>query len=69
MVLGAERSFDLNLEVALANPSDPDVYDGKVGILFAIALMIPLPVAGLYEVHVHVDGAHARRLAFEASAG
>ncbi len=38
--------------------------DGKVGILFAANLAVPI-VVGLYEVFVSLDGEEVRRLAFD----
>lgn len=39
-------------------------YRGRVGLLFASSLQALLPVEGLYEVRVRVDGEEVRRLAF-----
>ena len=44
------------------------VYDGKVGILFAVRLGIPITKHGLFVVTIDVDDEEARRLAFEAVA-
>lgn len=42
-------------------------YDGKVGILFTLAAGIQLLSEELVTVEVHVNGAFARRLAFQVS--
>ncbi|MGW5456233.1 DUF6941 family protein [Nocardia sp. NPDC003979] len=41
------------------------VYDGKIGIVFAMSTMIQVTAPGLVEVDIEVDGAAARHLAFE----
>ncbi|MCV7435740.1 DUF6941 family protein [Mycobacterium seoulense] len=42
------------------------VYDGKVGILFALRTGVPLSTHGLFRIEISIDGEHARTLAFEA---
>lgn len=44
------------------------VYDGKIGILFAIRIGIGIAQYGLFEVKIDIDGEEVRRLAFEAVA-
>lgn len=40
--------------------------DGKVGVLFAATLSIPILNAGTYTCRVSLDGEHVRTLRFEA---
>lgn len=40
-------------------------YNGKVGILFTLSTVIPLPIEGLYTVNLSLNGDHVRRLAFD----
>jgi hypothetical protein len=42
------------------------IYEGKVGILFALRAAVPLSAHGLYKIAIDVDDQEARRLAFEA---
>lgn len=49
----------------LAPNESTTVYDGKIGIIFAISTMVQLAAVGLVEVQIEVDGQHVRRLAFE----
>lgn len=57
-------TFAWNSELS---PQGLPVYDGKVGILFAVRLGIPITKHGLFVVTIDVDGKEARRLAFEAA--
>jgi hypothetical protein len=50
------------------NTKGHPVYDGKVGILFAVRATTTLAAHGLYQVFIDVDDKEARRLAFEAIA-
>ncbi len=56
-------TFAWNAELT---PEGLPVYDGKVGILFAVRLGIPITRHGLFVVTIDVDDEEARRLAFEA---
>lgn len=40
-------------------------YDGKVGLLFAATLQLPITASGLCTFDIYVNESHARRLAFE----
>ncbi len=40
-------------------------YNGKIGLLFAVGLSVPVPTVGLYEILIDVEGERARRLAFD----
>ncbi|NKR11238.1 MULTISPECIES: hypothetical protein [Paenarthrobacter] len=40
-------------------------YNGKVGLLFAVGMSVPIPTVGLYEILIDVEGERARRLAFD----
>lgn len=50
------------------NTEGHPVYDGKVGILFAVRATTTLVAHGLYQVFIDIDDQEARRLAFEAVA-
>ncbi len=58
-------TFVWNAELS---PEGLPVYDGKVGILFAVRVGIPLTKHGLFVVTIDVDDEEVRRLAFEAVA-
>lgn len=59
----------LNAELTRAPAARPYGAAGRVGHLFAVDMDLPLPVYGLYEVHIHVADRHARRLAFDVVEG
>ncbi len=40
-------------------------YDGKMGLLFAVGLSVPVSATGLYEILIDVEGQRVRRLAFD----
>jgi hypothetical protein len=58
----------VSISATVGPDENAEVYDGKIGILFAASTMVPLPGPGLVEVNLKVDGSHARRLAFEVRA-
>lgn len=58
-------NFKLGINMVTTDVSGYRPYDGKIGLLFAANTFIPILVAGLYEVHIAVDGSLARRLAFD----
>lgn len=79
-IRAAEGERDIKLGIRVEAPGDglkiefdgtvnpgPDVlpYDGKVGLLFALNIQLPVQSEGLYQVFVSV-GDKTRRLAFEA---
>lgn len=45
--------------------ANPMIYDGKIGILFALMNVVMLVGPGLAEVLVEIDGQQLRRLAFD----
>lgn len=57
--------FELSISFGAPDLSDVRPYDGKVGVLFAANVPIPLIDTGLYQVLLHLDGQQVRRLAFE----
>jgi len=59
-------SIGIDLDLAVADHVRP--YAGKVGVLFAITVQVPLVAPGLYEVLIDVEGERGRRLAFEVQA-
>jgi hypothetical protein len=59
------NTFALNAELFTAGHT---VYAGRVGMLFALRMAIPISMHGLYRVRIDLDGEEARRLAFEAAA-
>lgn len=60
-------SFKLTYNVELHRDLSVRPYAGRIGHLFAIMTGLPLLSEGLYEILIELDGAHARRLAFEVS--
>lgn len=60
--LGLDIGFELVRDAATQQP-----YDGKLGYLFAAMLFVPIMAAGLYQIHINIEGQDVRRLAFEAS--
>jgi len=51
-VAAPEESYRLGVAgQLLAEPNTPR-YDGKIGLLFSVSTMIPVPIAGLYEVFI-----------------
>ena len=69
-IVPPDRQYDLAIEGQIVPGGERAAYrDGLQGILFALNFEIPIPVAGLYEVLLEVDGLRVRRLAFEARHG
>jgi len=52
--------------IEVTNPGRP--YGGKIGILFAFNLTIPVVGTGLYVVTLYLEGEQVRRLAFDIEA-
>lgn len=63
------EAYVMHLEGEVSENERSRPYDGKVGLLFVFNSMIPLPMEGLYEVLINVDGRLARRLAFDVAVG
>lgn len=59
-----DDGYKLEMAATISDSDGVRPYDGKVGRLFAFGTDLPIPVEGLYEVNISVDGVHARRLAF-----
>lgn len=59
------EQYRLTLQTELHRSEQARPYGNWVGLMFAATALIPLPAAGLYEVHVLVNSEHTRRLAFE----
>lgn len=66
-VRAPDDMFTLSLEGELSHDDAARPYDGKVGMLWAVSVPMPLPKEGLYEVLVEVNGEQARRLAFDVA--
>lgn len=64
-LIAPEEQYVITFETELQQTKDYHPYAGKVGLVFAITMQIPLASTGLYEVNVDVEGKRARRLAFE----
>jgi hypothetical protein len=56
-------AFNLDGHINVVEPLRP--YEGKLGLLFALNLIVPLSTTGLYVINFLVDGELARRLAFD----
>lgn len=61
-----EAAFELKVELPILEADNARPYNDKVGRLFAITTVVPLPGPGLYEVDLSIDGENVRRLAFDA---
>lgn len=61
------KEYELDLGIELSPGSEARPYNGKLGLVFAVSLQMPLPGEGLYEVVITIDGKPARRLAFEVA--
>ncbi|HCB06110.1 MAG TPA: hypothetical protein PLZ93_09675 [Nocardioides sp.] len=67
-VRGPNDTFRLATDSQLSPQVSARPYgDGRVGLLFALDLQVPLTSVGLYEIYISVNGVEARRLAFEAA--
>jgi len=55
----------LNAESSLERTASVRPYRGKVGLLFAATLQLPIAEPGLCSIDIHINGEHARHLAFE----
>lgn len=64
-LVAPEEQYTISVETELQQTKDFHPYDGKVGLVFAVTMQIPLATAGLYEVTLDLEGERARRLAFE----
>lgn len=67
-IVAPEDAFELNFQTVLQVGEESRPYDGgKVGLLFASTVALPIIATGLYEVFLILDGVEARRLAFDMS--
>ncbi|MEJ1087002.1 hypothetical protein WDU99_01580 [Microbacterium sp. Mu-80] len=64
-VLSPGDSVRVNFESVLEQTPDVRPYRGKVGLLFAATLQMPVATNGLCTFDIYLNGEHARRLAFE----
>lgn len=67
-----DESYRIEADVSLGVPPDSVPYGsppGTVGLLFAVGAPMPLPVSGLYEVTIDIEGVRVRTLRFEAIEG
>jgi len=67
-VVPPNEAYTIGVDMELDHGPHVRPYDGKVGLLFAITMQVPLIAPGLYEVFLYVEGERVRRLAFEAQA-
>lgn len=69
-VQGPGESFRMQINGELRSDNHAFPYgDGKIGIIFALNLDVPLPTAGLYQVYLSLDEVRVRRLAFDVFVG
>lgn len=59
-----ETQYSIEGAIGLEPSEEVRPYGDLVGLLFASTLTAVLPVEGLYEVRLKVEGVEARRLAF-----
>jgi hypothetical protein len=59
-----ETQYSIEGAIDIESSEDVRPYGDLVGLLFASTLTAVLPVEGLYEVRLKVEGVEARRLAF-----
>lgn len=60
-----DSAYNLHFDASVGRDPSARPYQGRVGLLVAAMLTIPLPVEGLYTVHLHLQDAVVRRLAFD----
>ncbi len=60
-----DGSYIVDLSAELHRDPSAQPYAGKLGFLFSLSFGMPLPVFGLYQIYLRLDGADVRRLAFE----
>lgn len=63
-----DSHYTIGASVDLVPGPDLRPYGDHVGLLFASTLQALIPVEGLYQVFITVDGEDARRLAFTVEA-
>lgn len=63
-VRAPEGMFEITSSSQLEAGPDAKPYNGKVGVLFAAGMAVPI-IAGLFEIYVSLDGRDVRRLAFD----
>lgn len=66
---GPDDALDVSMAGALTVDPDAFSYQGRVGVLFAITVSMPLLAPGLHTVDLIIDGVQARHLAFTAEHG
>lgn len=64
-----DSRYSIEGSIDLEQTADMRPYGDRVGLLFASTLQALLPVEGLYEVLVKIEGVVVRRLAFSVEAG
>ncbi len=60
-----EGAYELVQTANLEPGPEARPYSGKIGVLFASGVALPVLQSGLYEVLIYLDGVHVRRLAFD----
>jgi hypothetical protein len=67
-IVAPDGVYEINYSNSLVVSDLARPYDGgKVGILFATTVLLPVVATGLCEVFISIDGVEARRLAFDMS--
>ncbi|TDW69195.1 hypothetical protein EDF51_106179 [Curtobacterium sp. PhB25] len=67
-ITAPEGAFEISQNATLeVGPGARPYADGRVGLLFASTVALPVFGAGLYEVTLKLDGEFVRRLAFDMS--
>ena len=66
-VSGPDNTFTIEASFVMGAGPNQLAYDGKVGLLFAAGMTVPLVAEGLYEVILSVQHAPVRRLAFSVN--
>lgn len=60
--------YRLNFGGELSANDNAQRYDGKIGLLFAASIQMPIVAHGLYTVDLALDDVHVRTLKFETMA-
>jgi len=66
-VVAPDEQYTLQFGTELIPDDTTRPYGDKIGVLFAATVGITLTTPGLYTVNLSIDGAQARRLAFDVS--
>jgi hypothetical protein len=67
-VRAPDSRYVMNLVGSAEQPQYARPHEGKVGVALVVSMMLPLPVAGVYEIFVQLADLPERRLSFVALA-